>query len=121
MQGIPVQAGQSACVGKGNQVVSGSVPHPPPGGGDSRSSVYAGEIPARRSGGLLPGLLQDQDAHTKWYIYDVLGCQGSTGLVLRRCVMAELKCTVHPKYKAIYQPRCDCQQCWKMYRQAQKK
>jgi hypothetical protein len=25
------------------------------------------------------------------------------------------KCTKHPEYKAIYAPRCNCVDCWKIY------
>ena len=26
-----------------------------------------------------------------------------------------MKCEKHPKYKAIYQPRCECLKCWIMW------
>lgn len=26
-----------------------------------------------------------------------------------------VKCKVHPKYKAIRRPQCDCLDCWKMF------
>ncbi len=63
-------------------MVSGAVERPPPGGGLLCSPVYAGGIPARGSSGLLPGLLPDQNSYAKRYIYDVLGCERSTVLVL---------------------------------------
>jgi len=28
---------------------------------------------------------------------------------------SKIKCKDHPKYKAIYQPRCSCLPCWFMY------
>jgi len=26
------------------------------------------------------------------------------------------KCKKHPKYQAIYRPKCDCVQCWLMWK-----
>jgi len=26
-----------------------------------------------------------------------------------------MKCDKHPRYKAVYQPRCQCLKCWIMY------
>jgi hypothetical protein len=26
-----------------------------------------------------------------------------------------MKCKKHPQYKAIFEPRCDCLDCWKIY------
>lgn len=35
---------------------------------------------------------------------------------VRRQAPKRPRCARHPRYKAVYPPRCDCQQCWLMYR-----
>ena len=32
-----------------------------------------------------------------------------------------MKCMKHPKYKAIFQPKCDCAPCWKMWNKVRHK
>lgn len=30
-----------------------------------------------------------------------------------------MKCKKHKEYKGILKPRCDCEECWKIYKQQQ--